>query len=147
VANRHKPIKWDVNENGCWICTSHAPNSGRYPLVMVNGLREAVHRAMYRKTKGDIPGGKIVLHSCDTPKCCNPDHLRLGTPADNARDRKERGRNNSASNEANGRSKITDAQVAWIREHVEFTGVQIASKFGISTWQIGRIRSGKSRKP
>jgi hypothetical protein len=41
---------------------------------------------------GDIPAGKIVLHRCDNPKCCRPDHLQIGTIADNNHDRDAKGR-------------------------------------------------------
>lgn len=34
----------------------------------------------------------LVLHSCDTPACVNPDHLRVGTPLDNMQDKMKRNR-------------------------------------------------------
>lgn len=47
---------------------------------------------MWTAIHGDIPAGKIVLHRCDNPKCCRPDHLQIGTIADNNHDRDAKGR-------------------------------------------------------
>lgn len=40
----------------------------------------------------DVPQGMVVRHTCDNPGCVNPEHLRIGTQADNLRDASERGR-------------------------------------------------------
>ena len=58
-----------------------------------------------------------VLHKCDNPPCVNPDHLFLGTAADNNRDRHIKGRDaaHKRSGELNWRSKFTNAQVRTIR--------------------------------
>lgn len=48
------------------------------------------HRCSYEMYKGPIPKGLWVLHSCDNRLCVNPNHLRVGTGRDNARDRAER---------------------------------------------------------
>lgn len=52
---------------------------GRFPIV-------SVHRLVYGLTYGPIPEGMDVLHHCDTPPCCRPDHLYLGTAKENIRD-------------------------------------------------------------
>lgn len=51
------------------------------------------HRLMYILKKGPIPDGAVVRHLCDTPTCCNPDHLALGDQKDNALDMLRAGRN------------------------------------------------------
>lgn len=59
----------------------------RYPVGPVTA-----HRASYAIANGEVPDGACVLHTCDNPRCVRPDHLYLGTPKDNSRDMRERGR-------------------------------------------------------
>lgn len=109
-------VKTKKNERGCFECVSHAPGKDGYPRATVEGVWDRVHRHAYRKFKGEIPDGMVVRHKCDNRLCCNPDHLEIGTQADNARDRVERGR--GAYGERNGRAKLTLAQVRdmnWLR--------------------------------
>lgn len=49
------------------------------------------HVFSYRMHKGEIPPGMLVMHTCDTPQCVNPDHLILGTSKDNAKDSANKG--------------------------------------------------------
>ncbi|MGH7024521.1 MAG: HNH endonuclease signature motif containing protein [Caulobacteraceae bacterium] len=50
------------------------------------------HRLAWELANGPIPDGLLILHKCDNPVCCNPDHLFLGTAADNHADCAAKGR-------------------------------------------------------
>ena len=82
--------------NGCleWIgCTDH-----KYGSLKVHKVAWRAHRLAWTLAYGDIPTGMLVLHTCDNPPCCNPDHLWLGTQADNVRDKVSKGRQGTNSN-------------------------------------------------
>lgn len=103
------------------------------------------HKAAYKLTHDCEVRGKHVLHRCDVKMCCNPAHLYMGTPADNARDRVERGLARGGRNfgETNPNAKITAAQAAAIRAR-EVTAREASTQFGLSETQFYRIRKGGS---
>lgn len=72
----------------CWPWKGWA-NSKGYGQFFFAGKGIKAHRAAYILTFGDV-GELYVLHKCDTPVCCNPNHLYAGTNQDNMNDRKER---------------------------------------------------------
>jgi hypothetical protein len=83
-------------KGGCWIFAG-AKNPAGYGKIYVRteGLRTITtdtHRASWEVHRGLIPEGAQVLHRCDTPSCCNPAHLFLGSQADNMRDKSAKGR-------------------------------------------------------
>lgn len=81
-----------IQENGCWEKQGFRHPEG-YGSMYFRGRQYRSHVLMYKLTRGDVPKGMVVMHKCDNPPCCNPDHLKLGTKGDNNRDMFAKNRN------------------------------------------------------
>ena len=110
-----------------------------------------MHRLAYCRSNGvsilDVDD-KVVMHKCDNTRCINPDHLELGTLADNNADRVRKGRYCGASS---CRAKLTDEDVKFIRANYVRRGkvwntYTLAAKFGVSNMIIGQVVRGESYK-
>lgn len=62
------------------------PTTG-YGAIKRNGKRLLAHRVSFEEFNGPIPDGFLVRHTCDVRECVNPEHLLIGTHADNHRDK------------------------------------------------------------
>jgi hypothetical protein len=84
-------IKID-NNTGCWIWQGGKNNLG-YGMMRDGKKMRTAHRVSYEEhTQTKIPSHLVVMHSCDTPLCVNPQHLSLGTRSDNSKDMMRKGR-------------------------------------------------------
>lgn len=97
-VTRKKSLKYRLEkfhlkdkESGCWNWVGVIRKDG-YGSIIYNGKRWRAHRASYKEFIGDIPVGILVCHKCDNPGCINPEHLFLGTDADNRHDGMRKGR-------------------------------------------------------
>lgn len=131
-----------VTECGCWIWTgavSKAKN-GEYGVLNIDNKKHVyAHRLSAKHLGGLEIDGMVVRHVCDNPSCINPNHLTVGTQADNIRDRCARRR--TATGERASRAKLTEAQVAEIRES-RLSHRAIARIYGVSHSTVGGIKRG-----
>lgn len=90
----------------------------------------------------DLSSDICILHSCDNPSCCNPNHLRSGTPKDNANDAVSRNRNTKPKGELHPHHKFTNSQIEEIRKQYKpgvFGYRKLANLYNVHPATIGKI--------
>lgn len=130
-----------TSDNGCWEWKNYRDNFG-YGTIWWKGKPRLAHRVAYEISNGDIDNNLLVCHRCDNPKCCNPDHLFLGTNKDNVIDRNKKGRQARPKGESNSQSKLTWEIAGEIRRRYQSGGVSqrsLASEYGVNQSQVYRI--------
>jgi HNH endonuclease len=136
--------------DGCWLWQGPLIESG-YGNFNIN-YREVrgAHRAAWVFTHGPIPAGLCICHRCDNPQCVRPDHLFLGTTADNTRDAAAKGRmrNGNQKCERNANAKLTWITVDLARQwHSEGVARQeIARRLGVAAATVFAILRGVTWK-
>jgi hypothetical protein len=128
----------------CWIQTGIA--SGRYGETKVDGIPERSSRLIYKKTHPSrlLSDDVHILHSCDTPNCMNPGHLRPGSHQDNVDDKVRKNRQYRPPSELNPFAKLNWNKVREMRfrrkngERVK----DLATCYGISRGAASGILNG-----
>lgn len=150
----HKPIDaWKfVDKRGPKECWPWIGSVKRYGVFSMKHETFRAHRVIYFLTHpGEISlkiqdrfsdDADIVLHTCDNPACCNPNHLVLGTPKDNTQDMISKGRRFNNKGELHPLSKLSNEEVREIRELAakKIPLKEIAKKYGVSVPTVSGIK-------
>ena len=160
--------------NHCWLWTGSRSKDGYGRFRIGASLHNAHRVAIVWLGNGVVGGDDYALHACDTPACCNPAHLRVGSQADNARDRESRGRGNHwsgparsaiakrcakyqdahwsrrkpealARGERHAATTLSTADVIAIRASRE-SHAELARRYQMSAMGIAGIRAGRTWK-
>jgi hypothetical protein len=128
--------------SGCLLWTGGQSQKG-YGAYLTKKKWTLAHRASWEHHRGPIPAGLFVCHKCDVRLCVNPDHLFLGTGADNVADMDAKGRRAMRKGEAHPLAKLTNSAVVAIRADTRSIR-RIAASFGVSSTAIRDIKNRKS---
>jgi hypothetical protein len=139
--------------DGCHLWTAGTNHEGYGVIRDEDGRCTVAHRVAYELYVGPIPyhpdngsrgaTGIVVRHTCDNPSCVNPEHLRIGTQADNMKDRVDRGRWVGNGGFGTGpKLKIHQAYLIKRRFRDGASCIDIANEFGISRAMASRIKNG-----
>jgi hypothetical protein len=151
MSRPQKALEWSLNsKTRCLEVTSHQFNKGGYSRLKRDGKYTSAHRFVWEECFGPISDSLCICHKCDNPSCINPEHLFLGTNADNVKDMVLKGRNARHSCEERCRfAKLTFEEVREIRKRHQprdrknGTAV-LAKEFGVAEETIRRLIHGKS---
>lgn len=137
VVRRGPDDCWD------WKAFKHQ-GYGRMNVAAPGQPRRIVgaHRVSYMLHIGPIPEGLTVLHRCDNPSCSNPEHLSLGTNAENNQDRDRKGR--AARGSSIGVATLTDQNVRDIRADASLNDMEWARRLGVNHQAVRGARSGRT---
>lgn len=131
---------------GCWLWQAAKTSQG-YGQFGYKGMMRGAHRVAFELYVAEIPAGMHVLHTCDTPGCVNPAHLKLGSNADNVADRSARGRTAKFIGEAHHNAAFSQEQVEAIKKEYASRKIShrsLAFKYGVSKTTIGYLLRGRT---
>lgn len=126
--------------SGCWLWEGAANPKG-YGMFRFSGGPSLAHRAAYRIFRNEIPPTALVLHRCDTPACVNPDHLFVGTAAQNTGDMINKGRM--------GTRLTQRAAIGLLLRHLSGETINcfdVGQEIGVSNVTVWKIITGRAWK-
>lgn len=135
--------------DNCWVWTARVnfKGYGQIPvprgLTSIAGANQFAHRISWFLAYGPVPDGLCVLHRCDNPPCVRPDHLWLGTRADNNEDMRRKGRTHRPAWIGTDvpTAKLTEQQVVEVRA-LHASGMKqagIANRYGVTPGTINAV--------
>lgn len=140
VKNRFESNFIKLEENSCWIWTGQIYRKSKRARFRVGLLDRNAARVAYVIYKGKI-NSLCVLHTCDNTLCVNPNHLWLGTNADNSKDMVQKGRQLNQTGSLNHAAKLDEFKVKVIKILLRkgFSQTSIAKHFKVASTTVTLI--------
>lgn len=126
--------------SGCWLWTG-AVDGGGYGVFWMNGKNLTAHRAAYEIFLQKPQSSLAVCHRCDNRLCVNPDHLFLGTPAENSADMVAKNRQSKGERRHN--SKLNPEMVRIILAS-PMSDKKLAATLGVNPAAIYLVRQRRN---
>jgi predicted XRE-type DNA-binding protein len=142
-----------IAANGCWIWCGAVKKCKRgthnYGWVTFMNKQMSAHRMSWIVFRSALVQGSVICHTCDNPRCVNPDHLFIGTQKDNVADMIAKGRKwiGVAKRKSDGlpvRSKLSVQQIQLIKSLREsgLSQQKIADQIGVSQGCVSQLLRG-----
>lgn len=134
-------------KDSCWMWKG-SKNEHGYGTLAINRKTFFAHRISFQEFVSEIPKNRCLLHKCDTPLCVNPDHLRIGTRSENAKEMYEKKRNRCQRGEQRYCAKLKEVDVKKIKVMLSqgLKQQEIADLFGVHNCSISNIKTGVTWK-
>ncbi|GHH09246.1 hypothetical protein GCM10008023_05660 [Sphingomonas glacialis] len=133
--------RFSISENGCWNWNGSLwAKSARPRYWDGNGKWRCAYRAIYAALAAPIPEGLTLDHLCMNKACVNPGHLEPVSMVENRR--RYDASNVSKPFERVRNNKITEEQAVEIVRS-PLSNRECAARFGLSSGNVSRIRTGK----
>lgn len=113
----------------CWPWKL-APNAEGRPQFSLNGKKVLAYRIVYELVNGEPLGKRLILHQCDNPICCNPDHLKAGDHKGNMKEMRDRERHGQSKHVVSAIRKLASEGI---------THAVIAKRYGLGRSTVTEI--------
>lgn len=120
--------------SGCWLWTGGVASHG-YGMFWIDNKVDTAPRQAYRLFCGEIVDNLHIMHKCDVRLCVNPDHLSLGTNAQNTYDKQKKGR---------AAKKLTPDEVLRMRSMSTLSKRKLAKEFDVDRRMVQFILRGRN---
>lgn len=146
---RRKQITYTIEQNNCYLCTSHKPNKKGYPNTETKrknnkrGEHQNLVRFLYEERYGKLPKHIVMRHKCDNKLCINLEHIETGSAKDNMNDFMIRGNPKLGSQKTN--AKLNEEQVKDILKSKEGPR-KLGRIYNVAHTTIIRIKQNKKWK-
>lgn len=146
----HKPLEYFRSrttvdpQTGCWLWGLGRNRCGYGEFRDGDGYIKKAHRGAWESVNGPVPARLCVCHRCDVRRCCNPDHLFLGTNAENTHDRDEKQRQVKGSKHW---ASVFDEPTVAIIKTLLGLGVglpRLEALYGVSRSALAHIKHGRA---
>lgn len=141
-------LRINKTSNGCWEWLGSVTKQGYGKFGDYYGKTQLIHRFVFMHTNSCVLTDECVLHRCDNRRCCNPEHLFLGTRSLNSLDRHAKGRTKpsyKSSDKCQGED-CASAKLTWVEvyEIRKLWGegiyqIELAERYGVHKGTINKI--------